>query len=231
MTFARRNQDRLDERLYEALAFKAPYVIDRLVKDRVADTAASAEELFTEAKKYFVLCDVTRDMAFDMYSTMVDAAWHAFILCTAEYREYGRRYFGKYLDHVPKADDPGAERTPRHSHCKAATFDDFRQRYEALYDEPLPDVWYERHSIVPPRRMINDKAGRLMLVRRDRTITLTDHTGAVLISVNDLAYPALNFVTQTSDFYVRELPGTLTDDEKVGLAQALAKSGVLRVAP
>ena len=79
--------------------------------------------------------------------------------------------------------------------------------------------------------MINEKAGRLMLVRHDHTIALTDHTGAVLISVNDLAYPALNFVTQTSDFYVRELPGTLTDDEKVGLAQALAKSGVLRVAP
>lgn len=79
--------------------------------------------------------------------------------------------------------------------------------------------------------MINDKAGRLMLVRHDRTIALTDHTGAVLISVNDLAYPALNFVTQTSDYYVRELPGTLSEDEKVGLAQALAKSGVLRVAP
>lgn len=80
-------------------------MIDRLVKDRVVPTPALATELFTELKKYLVLCDIAADTTFGMHSAMVDHAWHAFILFTAEYAAYGRRYFGKYLDHAPTADD------------------------------------------------------------------------------------------------------------------------------
>ena len=48
---------------------------------------------------------------------------------------------------------------------------------------------------------------------------------------NTLARDAIDFIARTRDFYVRELPGDLTDDEKVGVVQALVRSGVLRVAP
>ena len=75
----------LDGRLEHALAFTAPCVIDRLVADRVTDTPAEAEQLFTEAKRYLVLCAATPEMSFGMHSAMVDAAWHTFILFTAEY--------------------------------------------------------------------------------------------------------------------------------------------------
>jgi len=60
---------------------------------------------------------------------------------------------------------------------------------------------------------------------------LIDGTGAAVLYVDALARDAVDFISQTRDFYVRELPGGLTDDEKVGLVQALVRSGVLRVAP
>ncbi|MGE2719574.1 hypothetical protein [Mycolicibacterium celeriflavum] len=62
----------LEGRLEEALAFDAPYVIDRLVRDRVAVTPMVAEQLFTEAKKYLVLCAATPDKSFGMFLAMVD---------------------------------------------------------------------------------------------------------------------------------------------------------------
>ncbi|SIT58661.1 hypothetical protein BQ8794_550004 [Mesorhizobium prunaredense] len=49
--------------------------------------------------------------------------------------------------------------------------------------------------------------------------------------INDIARDALEFISCTGSFYVRELPGTLTDDEKVGLVATLVEHRVLRVAP
>jgi hypothetical protein len=239
----------IDGHIQEALTFKAPYVVDRLIKDRVADTIIAAEELFTELKKYLVLDEVTHDMTFGMYSVMVDAAWHTFILFTTEYTNYCHRYFGRYVNHAPTVDHAGPERNSgpephqsdgheqndrpheRHHPRKPATFDDFRDRYKALFDQPLPDLWYDSNSVVPSRRVINDKAGLLTLAYRGNAVELIDDTGTAIVSVNDLAHPALAFVARTSDFYVRELPGDLTDDERVGLTQALTASRVLRVAP
>lgn len=218
----------LDERLEAALAFEAPYLIERLVKDRVVDSAVLAEELFRELKKYLVLCAVTTDAAIGMHSAMVDAAWHAFILFTSEYTDYGHRYFGGYLPHAPVTESVGAEQRARFSESK---FDDFRGRYEALFDEPLPDVWYDINSITPGRRVINTKLGRLTPTHDGSMVQLIDDSGAAILSINELAWPGLNFIAQTSDFYVRELPGELTDEEKVGLAGALLGAGVLRVAP
>lgn len=79
--------------------------------------------------------------------------------------------------------------------------------------------------------MINDKAGRLSLAHRDRTVELIDQAGATIMSVNDLALPALKFIAQTGDFYVRELPGDLTAQECIALVKALIRTRVLRLAP
>jgi hypothetical protein len=47
----------------------------------------------------------------------------------------------------------------------------------------------------------------------------------------DIAYDALEFIAQTGAFYVRELPGGLTDKERVALVEALLSVGGLCVAP
>ncbi|WP_157900651.1 hypothetical protein [Mycobacterium rhizamassiliense] len=222
----------LEGRLAEALAFNAPFVIDRLVKDRVADTPAFAELLFTEVKRYLVLCEATPDMTFGMCSSMVDEAWHAFILFTTEYTEYGRNYFGNYIHHSP-ADEHGApEPTGASGQAqKAASFNDFRQRYEELYGHPLPAVWYDDSSIEPSRRVINTRAGLLTSNVDDHTIHLADEHGTTVLSVNELACEAVDFIAQARDFYVRELPGDLTEEEKIGIIAPLVRLGVLRLAP
>ncbi len=216
----------LDGRLAAALAFTAPFVTDRLLDDRVADSPEQAELLFTEAKKYLVLCDATPGMTFGMHSAMVDEAWHTFILFTAEYSDYGHRYFGNYLHHAPAA--AGDHGVPAQN---TASFNDFRRRYEELFGEPLPSIWYDDTCVVPSRRVVNDRAGALVLTTDADTVHLVDDTGATVLSVNALARDALEFITATRDFYVRELPGDLTDDEKVGVVGPLVRSGVLRLAP
>ena len=45
-----------------------------------------------------------------------------------------------------------------------------------------------------------------------------------------LALPALEFLTRTPTFFARELPGELTDEEKLGLVSAFVEHGLLRVA-
>lgn len=58
---------------------------------------------------------------------------------------------------------------------------------------------------------------------------LINANGKVVLSVNDLAQDALAFVAQTGVFYVRELPGDLTDEEKVALITTLVEYKLLRV--
>jgi hypothetical protein len=222
----------LEGRLEEALAFNAPFVIDRLVKDRVADTPAFAEELFTEVKKYLVLCEATPDMTFGMCSSMVDEAWHAFILFTTEYTEYGHRYFGNYVHHSPADNYQTVDRTENAGRSpKEASFNEFRQRYEELYGHPLPAIWYDDESVAPSRRVINTRAGTLTPIVDDHTIHLMDEHGNTVLSVNELAREAVDFIAQARDFYVRELPGDLTGEEKAGVIAPLVRLGVLRLAP
>lgn len=217
----------LDSRLGEALAFEAPFVVDRLVRDHVAATAAEAHALFTEAKRYLVLCAASPELSFGMHSAMVDEAWHTFILFTAEYTGYGRRYFGDYLHHAPAGHSSAGIPDDR----DVASFEDFRRRYEELFGHALPAVWYDHTSLGPGRRLINDNAAALTVRTEDRTVTLTDETGSTVLAVNELAGTAVQFIAHTASFYVRELPGGLTDDEKVALVAPLVRSGVLRLAP
>ncbi|BBX06181.1 glycine-rich domain-containing protein [Mycolicibacterium aichiense] len=215
----------LDARLHQALAYPAPFVIERLVKDRVADTAEAAELLFTEAKKYLVLCEATPEMSFGMPSAMVDQAWHAFILFTTEYTDFGHRFFGRYVHHSPVVDyDPAAQ-----PQSNIGSFNDFQGRYQELFGEPLPAIWYDDTSVTPSRRVLREDF--LHIDADDETVAVIDDSGETVLQVNSLAREALDFIAGTGDFYVRELPGGLTDEEKVGLIEALVRSRVLRLAP
>jgi hypothetical protein len=214
---------RLNARQRAAIATEAPFVLDRLVKDRVAEDVAEAEQLFAELKKFLVLCDALPENNFGMISARIDAAWHAFILFTSEYSEFGDRYFGRYLHHAPVAGH-------LESSGDATAFDEFRDRYEQFFGVPLPEIWYDEVSVGPNRRVINDGVGSLSLTSDGRTVELVDDGGSTLLSVDALAFAALDFILHTPDFYVRELPGDLTDEEKVGLARSLMRVGALRVA-
>lgn len=215
--------------IIEALDFDAPYVVERLVNDRVADTEAEAEELFDECKKYLVLSVSQTDVIVGMCSTRVDEAWHAFLLYTDEYRDFCKRYFGRYVGHTPKNAPQGAMGEP--SRRAKLNFAGFQERYEAFFNEPLPDVWFDIRNVTPGRRIFNDEAAKMTVVERDSIVDLVNHAGAVVLSVSDIALPALTFITRTGAFYVRELPGELTDDEKVALIESLLRLTVVRMAP
>src|SRR6185436_13644217 len=105
----------------------------------------------------------------------------------------------------------------------------FERRYAELFGEPLPDIWRDEQSVVPHRRVINDHAGQLAVGRDGALVTLADVHGHPLLSINELAHPALAFLARTGAFYVRELPGDLTDDEKVAIAETLVELHILRV--
>ena len=70
-----------------ALAYDAPFLIEKLNKDQIVDSAAEGEMLFTEVKRYLVLTRLDPHISWQMYSTRVDEVWHQFVLFTHEYRE------------------------------------------------------------------------------------------------------------------------------------------------
>jgi hypothetical protein len=209
------------------LQFEAPYLIEKLVKDRIVDRADEGEALFAEAKKFLILSYIDSDVSWNMYSTRVDEAWHQFVLFTSQYVDFCHRYFGEYLHHNPSS----APEVPGRPELKPSTFEGFRARYESFFGEPLPDVWLDSRSVSLARRVINDNAGRSQVSIEDGMACLTGPGGRIDVVVNDIALDALEFISCTGSFYVRELPGVLTDEEKVGLAATLVEHRVLRVAP
>jgi hypothetical protein len=83
-----------------------------------------------------------------------------------------------------------------------------------VYNEALPDVWYNARGVTTAQRMFNDAAGNTVVVHEDSVAGLLDEHGEVILSVNDIAYSALKFISKTGAFYVRELSGGLIDEEK-----------------
>ena len=209
------------------LRFKAPYLIEKLVKDRIVDTADEGEALFEEAKKFLILSHMDSDVSWNMYSRRVDEVWHQFVLFTSQYVDFCREYFGEYLHHNPS----NAPVAPGRPELKPSTFEGFRARYELFFGEPLPDVWWDSRSVSLSRRVINDSAGASTVSVEDGKACLAGTGGRIDVVVDEIARDALEFISCTGSFYVRELPGVLTDEEKVGLIAALVEHRVLRVAP
>lgn len=217
--------DEIPEVVREALDYEAPFVIEKLLRDRAVETAEEALELFTEVKRYLVLNHVDPSKSWQMYSLRVDEAWHQFVLFTAEYVAFCNEYFGYYLHHAPSnAPDPGFGDTP-----PEATFEEFATRYREMFGVDLPDVWDDACGVTPNRRVLNDRAGELGMESRDGMIDLIGPRGRILFSVSEIAQEAMRFIARTGAFYVRELPGDLTDEEKVGLISTLVDMKLLRV--
>jgi hypothetical protein len=213
-------------RVFESLTHEAPFLIEKLVKNCVVDTADEAEALFREVKRYLVLADLDQDRVWNMYSLRVDEAWHQFILFTKQYIDFCQRYFGRYVSHNPS----NAPKVEHAQPVEKTSFEQFHARYQELFGEPLPDVWYDEKTVTLNRRLWSTWAGPLTVRASGDMVELLNSDGALLFAVNDLARDALEFIAYTGAFYVRELPGGLHDDEKVALAAALVECKVLRAA-
>jgi hypothetical protein len=216
----------LPARMSDALAHEAPFLIEKLLKEHIVDSEEEGRALFQEVKRFIVLVRSDETTLWDMHSLRIDEAWHQFVLFTSEYIAFGHRYFDTYIQHSPSnAPEPEPSDLAR----TASTFDDFKTRYIELFGEEPPDSWYDERQIRPHRRVLNDNIGSLTVRDSDGMSDLCGHDGEVLISVNAIAHEALRFVCATPAFYVRELPGTLDDDEKVGLISTLVEFRVLRI--
>ena len=209
----------------DALAYEAPFLIEKLLKERIVDTEEEAKTLFTEVKRFIVLVQTDNALGWEMYSLRVDETWHQFILFTKQYMNFCDQFFGRYIPHSPS----NAPKSDIKDWAEALSFDAFQTRYAELFGEPLPDVWYDESSVKTHRRVLNDRAGSLTVQDKDGMVELLTAEGDILLAVNELARDALVFVARTGAFYVRELPGDLTDEEKVALAATLVEHGLLRV--
>jgi hypothetical protein len=217
-------------RLHPALDYRAPFVVEKLVRDQVVDSDEEGEELFREALRYLVLAGSDRSMTWKMYSTRVDEAWHQFMLFTVKYTEFCHEFFGGYRHHAPSNAPAPALAAESMTAVEESTFEQFSQKYEEFFGEALPAAWYDHRTITLRRRLVNGHVGRLTVAEGSDTVELIGPTGLVVFEVNDIAGEALRFIASHGAFYVRELPGDLTDEEKVALASGLVECSVLRVA-
>ncbi|MFD6355072.1 glycine-rich domain-containing protein [Nocardia tengchongensis] len=226
MTIADTSQQTLSPRIADALGYEAPYLIEKLIKNCVVETAAEGEELFLEVKRYLVLCNLDQDRVWSMYSLRVDETWHQFILFTRQYTDFCQSFFGRYIPHSPSNAPEVESARP----VEKTSFAQFCARYQEVFSEPLPDVWFDENSVTLDRRLFSRWSGPLTVHAAADTVELLNSDGDSLFAVNDVAREAIEFIARTGAFYVRELPGGLHDEEKVALASTLVACKVLRAA-
>lgn len=210
----------------EALTFEAPFLIEKLVKDHAVESPDEARALFREVKRYLVLTTADRTVAWAMYSLRIDQTWHEFILFTRQYIEYCRRNFDSYIQHAPST-APIPEGMPR---LIPSTFSMFAARYEELFGEPLPDLWYDERNVRLGRRIINSRSGTFSLRDDADMVELLNSEGEPVFAVDRTARATLEFIAHTGTFFVRELPGQLPDEQKIALVSTLVEYKLLNLA-
>jgi hypothetical protein len=230
------------------LDHKADFLIEKLIKEGILESRTEAEELFLEVKRYLVLNRLYPEAKWQMYSRRIDEVWHQFVLFTREYALFCDKYFGMMLHHSPSNDPMGnaqsvsenvsvvkaAENVPvgNTPDDQAAQFRIFRETYALVFGVPLPKSWFDRLHVSVNRRVVRDTdLGDLQLVRApDAKVQLLCNERLVLV-VTALAEAALAFIAAAKSFFVRELPGGLTDDEKNALVEVLVAKRILMLAP
>lgn len=104
--------------LGDVLKYENPLIVNRLLRDHPSYTREQAEQFFYEMKKWFFVkaraeMEKPDDVVPYMYDEIdqVDYAWHAFLLFTVHYQEFGQQYFSKMLQHTPSlVQDPELQR-------------------------------------------------------------------------------------------------------------------------
>lgn len=215
------------DQFMRTLEYKAPFLIEKLLKEQIVASESEAESLFVEVLRYIVIDRAYPGKHFQMYSRRIDEVWHQFVLFTREYSRFCMEYLGAFLDHYP-SNAPGLLEQSITTSTAQRGFVEFRQHYERLFQEQLPMLWLDRKNVTVDRRVLRDHSiGSLSLEQAPESVALLAPQGR-LFSVGTIAAPALEFALRTNSFYVRELPG-LEDEEKIGLVEVLVGNHVLMV--
>jgi hypothetical protein len=219
----------------EVLAFRAPYLEEKLVKDQIAGDRDEARRLFQEVKKYFILVHLDPARGYPVYSHRVDAVWHEFVLFTEEYARFCSQYFGTYLQHDPanapraKPAFPGA--VPAGVERGAVSYAEFCDIYETQFECPLPDLWRDDVGVTLNTRLRNEHVTASSVRVRAGQAELLRDGDIVLARVDVWGEGALRFIATHGSFFARELPDALKDEDRLALCRALVRSRALRVAP
>nr|CAI43946.1 hypothetical protein [Sorangium cellulosum] len=211
----------------ELLSFRAPWLEEKLVKERMVASREEGARLFDEVKKYLFLVEADAETQIPMFSRRLDEIWHQFILFTEEYEAFGQRFFGALVHHAANT-APRAKLDTR----PVLGFEPFRARYEALFG-PISDAWRDELAVTADTRLIRVTFGRPIFVRAEAEaaeLVWSLEPPRTVLRADARAKDALQFIVDCDHFYVRELPG-LGDAERVTLCRPLVKCGVLRIAP
>lgn len=210
--------------LAELLAFRAPYLEERLVREKKVRTAEEVAALLDEVKKYIVLSRLMRDRSVPMLSRRIDEAWHQFILFSEEYKQFCLRFFGRFVHHNPGR-ATGEDGEPRPELTRA----ELERAYEAVFG-PISPLWRDELSVTPDTRLTRKPLFKPVHVRREgmKVSLVAEHMAEPLVRVDAWAELALRFLLDHEHFYVRELPAPLEDDDKVALCRPLVAHGFFR---
>ena len=72
-------------------------------------TLEEAEHLFTECRKFLVICAMISGPCSP--SNQLDEMWHHFILHTRDYRQFCEKFFGRFIHHNPTETPSTANRS------------------------------------------------------------------------------------------------------------------------
>jgi hypothetical protein len=211
----------------DLLAFRAPYLEEKLVRLGVAPTHHAADALFTELKRYFVLSESLPGQVVPMFSTRVDEAWHQFALFTRQYADFCMRFIGRFVHHVP-SEAPEAKQV-----VSALSFDAFSAHYRTAFAVE-PAAWRDELALSGATRLRWSRWAApldVALAAGSAQLVQAGEPPRVLASVSARAGAALRFIATERLFLVRELPGLRTPGEQLALCRPLVQFGILRVAP
>jgi hypothetical protein len=220
------------------LAFRAPYLEDKLLKEQIAGDRQEARALFQEVKKYLMIAHCDSGRLHPLFSLRVDAAWHEFVLFTAEYTRFCQEHFETYLQHdpanaprepVPAPHLVSGEHDANASAMREASYDDFCSMYRTFFGTSLPRIWQDELFVGIDVRVRNDHVASSSVRVCDGKAELLRDGELVLARVDVRAEDALRFMATHPSFYPRELPGRLRDEDRVALCRALVGSRALRV--
>lgn len=221
--------------LSELLAFRAPYLEERLVRERRVGSHEEVARLLDEVKKYLVLSRRDPSRSVPIGSRRIDEVWHQFVLFSEEYDRFCHRFFGRFVHHAPGETPPrlGPDGVVEPK-VPELTREEFRREYELLFG-PISELWRDEDSVSPDSRITRKRFHRPVLLRTDgekaELVSSLVEGGPeqTILRVDAWAEPALSFIVACDHFYVRELPGPLTDDDRIAICRPLVQRGVFRI--
>ncbi|MBP9855939.1 MAG: hypothetical protein KBC48_01350 [Candidatus Pacebacteria bacterium] len=116
----------------KVLDYRHPALVKRLVK-KLGLTHEEAEEVFLGMKQFLFLCGTkSRKGALAPQSTLVDEAWHHFMLFSRDYHRFCFQYFGRLIHHQPtdEGQDDGAP-------CLNRTKEGLSQEFKTSFNPAL----------------------------------------------------------------------------------------------